>query len=36
MVATYNFGSMYCFYKYSVDLPHGVVCRSAVCGCGIF
>ena len=27
---------MYCYYKYSVALPRGAVCLSAVCDCGIF
>ena len=26
---------MYCYYKYSVALPHGTVGWSAVCDCGI-
>ena len=26
---------MYCYYKCSVALPHGAVCWSAVCDCGI-
>ena len=27
---------VYCYYKYSVALPHGTVGWSAVCDCGIF
>ena len=26
---------MYCYYKFSVALPHGAVGWSAVCDCGI-
>ena len=26
---------MYCYYKYSVVLPHGAMGWSAVCDCGI-
>ena len=26
---------MYCYYKYSLALPHGAVRWSAVCDCGI-
>ena len=26
---------MFCYYKYSVTLPHGAMVWSAVCDCGI-
>ena len=35
LVALLLFLQMYCYYKCSVALPHGVVGWSAVCDCGI-